>query len=62
MKPDTFSYICEKCGGLIPKERRKALPGVKTCVKHSNERAKTEDDLAEPCSVEPREVQYEENR
>lgn len=27
------SLVCEECGSVIPEERRKAIPGVRLCVK-----------------------------
>jgi phage/conjugal plasmid C-4 type zinc finger TraR family protein len=32
---------CDDCGELIPKKRREALPGVRTCVACQSERDKT---------------------
>ena len=32
---------CEGCGELIPKKRREALPGVRTCIACQSERDKS---------------------
>jgi phage/conjugal plasmid C-4 type zinc finger TraR family protein len=34
------SEECEDCGVLIPKKRREALPGVRTCIACQSERDK----------------------
>lgn len=39
------TYICERCGKLIPRERRELLPETTTCVKCSDVKAKTDRDL-----------------
>lgn len=36
---------CKVCGKMIPKARQDAIPGVDTCVEHSEARPVTEDDI-----------------
>lgn len=38
MPAGTSAEECEECGDPIPEKRRKALPGVRTCVACQSER------------------------
>lgn len=61
MSIDT-TYICERCGKLIPRERRELLPDTTTCVQCSDVKARTERDLpAEPQSVAVGELNWEDD-
>lgn len=32
------SYVCDDCSGTLPESRRKAFPGVRTCIACQEER------------------------
>ncbi len=48
--------VCEECGGTIPAARRRALPGVTTCVQcqERGERLRSRPEPIEPISRRPK--------